>query len=271
MSNHNFYYRDADFNPEQSADYALLVQVSAASLSYLVTGHNKLLVLEKDISLSELTEPSEANKLLSANYKQCIIGLPQNGFTFIPASLFKAENIADLARFLDVKTDEKVFAQRLDAENMVIYKVDGAIVTAISNKYDIKDAVFGPKCWIRSIAGGNPPDEALYLNINTDKLELLNFKGGKLRFYNNFEFKNADELVYFTSLVAEELQLQSSNIKLVLSGDVEAGDKNISRLREFFIKVKLNDLAVVDIPTEIAAHTVLTLTALALCGSSEAH
>jgi hypothetical protein len=271
MSNHNFYYRDNDFNPGQSAEYTLLVQVGAASLSYLVTGENKLLVLEKDIDLKELTEPSEANKLLSAEYKQRIIGLPQDGFTFIPDSLFKADGIADIARFLDVKATEKVFAQRLDGENIVVYKVDGSIVTQISDKYDLDDAVFGPKCWIRAIAANNPSDETLYLNINKDKVELLNFKSGNLRFFNNFEFKNSDELVYFTTLVAGELQLLPQNITLILSGDVESGDNNNTRLAEFFGKVELNDLNLLELPAEIASHTVLTLTALSLCGSLEAH
>jgi len=271
MSNHNFYYRDNDFNPGQSAEYTLLVQVGATSLTYLVASENKLLVLENDIDLKELTGSSEANKLLSAEYKQRVIGLPQNGFTFIPSSLFKAEGIANLARFLDVKATEKVFAQRLDTENMVIYKLDESIVAQISDKYDLNDAVFGPKCWIRAIAANSPSDEALYLNINKDRVELLNFKGGNLRFYNNFEFKNRDELVYFTSLVAGELQLQPQNTTLILSGDVETDDNNSARLAEFFGKVELNDLNLLELPAEIASHTVLTLTALSLCGSLEAH
>ena len=49
MSNHNYYYRDDDYNPELSADYTLLVQVGAGALSYVVAGNNKLLILEKDV------------------------------------------------------------------------------------------------------------------------------------------------------------------------------------------------------------------------------
>ena len=39
-----------------------------------------------------------------------------------------------LPSLLDVKANEKVFAQRLDTENMVIYKVEETVVTAISEK-----------------------------------------------------------------------------------------------------------------------------------------
>jgi hypothetical protein len=266
MSNHNQHYRDTDFNPEQSADYTLLVQASPDSFSYAVTGQNKLLVLEENVSLDELDEPTEEHNLLSHNYKQRIIGLPNNGFTFIPDSLFRPDHVADFARFLDVKAGEKVFSQPLDADNQVIYKVE----EKLADKLSANNVVFAAKGWIMDTAANNPTKENLYLNIDNDKVELLNFREGKLRFYNSFEFKNGDELVYFTSLVIEELQLQPQNITLLLSGDVEQGDKNSSRLSEFFQHVQLNDQKVLDLPGEIASHTVLTLTALSLCGSSEA-
>lgn len=271
MSNHNYYYRDDDYNPEQSTAYTLLVQVGMDSLSYAVIGDQKLLVIEEDLALSTLTEPSEANKLLSAEYASRVIGLQQSGFTIVPADLFQPELVADFARFLDVKANEKVFHQKLDGDNYVVYKVDESIVNTVSNKYGIADAVFGPKCWIEAIASGNPADNSLYLNLDTEKLEVLNFKNGKLRFYNCFGFKNEDELVYFTSLVAQELQLQPQHIRLILSGDVEYGDKNNNRLAEFFAQVELNNLKMIGFPTKVAAHNILNLTALALCGSSAAH
>jgi hypothetical protein len=271
MSNHNQYYRDNNFSPTQSADYTLLMQVGPALFSYAVIGQNKLLALGENININELNEPAGGNEFLLSDYKLCVIGLPQNGFTFIPVSLFRPDRVADFARFLDVKAIEKVFSQPLDAENHVIYKVDESVATIIANKFDAIKTVFGAKGWMMAVAASNPPDQAIYLNINNDTVELLYFKEGKLRFYNDFEFKNEDELVYFTSFVTEELQLQPQSTTLVLSGDVEADDKNKGRLAEFFHKVELNDLKTIELPEQISSHTVLSLTALLLCGSSEAH
>jgi hypothetical protein len=270
MSTHNHYYRENDFNPEQSADNTLLVQVSSDSFSYAVAGNNKLLTIAENVNISELNNPTEENSLLSANYKQCIIGLPQNGFTFIPVSLFNSKRTADFARFLDVKENEKVFSQPFDSENQVIYKVDGSILTALTEKFDLRNPVFSAKGWIMALAANNPPDHDLYINIDKDKVELLNFKANQLRFYNSFEFANEDELVYFTSLVIDELQLQPQDITLVLSGDIDTGDKNFNRLTEFFQKVNLNNLKVLEVPEQISSHTILKLTALSICGSSEA-
>jgi hypothetical protein len=270
MSNHNHHYRHNDFRAEQTADYTLLIQVGMGSLSYAVVDQNELLVLEENISISELNEPSEEHSILSGSYKQRIIGLPQNGFTFVPVSLLKPGLVADFARFLDVKETEKVFSQPLDTENQVIYKVDEHIADVISKKYAVEDTIFGAKGWVKLTAANNPTNNDLYVNIDTDKVELLNFRDGKLRFYNSFEFKTADELVYFTMFVIEELKLQPQNTNLLLSGNISQDDENASRLAKFFGKIGLNSLKTIELPGEIASHTVLTLTALSLCGSSEA-
>jgi hypothetical protein len=109
------------------------------------------------------------------------------------------------------------------------------------------------------------------LNISGDKVEILNFTDGRLRFYNEFEFENEDELVYFTSFVAGELQLAPEAITVILSGEIEEADKNYNRLGEFFNKVELNGTTIVEMPAKFTSHSSLALTALSLCGSSGAH
>jgi hypothetical protein len=268
MSNLNHHYRSDDFSPEQTSGYTLLVQLGENTFSYAVTGQNKLLVLEGEVSY-ELSEPMD--ELLSSQFKERIIGVPNNGFTFIPAQLYNSDKAADFSRFLDVKSTDKVFSQPLDNANQVIYKADESIVATIADKFDVKDAVFSGKGWIVAIAGNNPSDLDLYLNIKNEKVEVLNFQDGKLRFYNDFEFQNEDELVYFTSFVVEALQLPPLAVTLILSGDVSLDDLNGSRLAEFFNKVELNSLKTTDLPGQFEPHSLLSLTALQLCGSSEAH
>jgi hypothetical protein len=269
MSNHNHHYRDPDFSAAQTADYMLLVQMSIDYISYAVVGRNRLFLLEENIRLSELNDPDKHHSILFENYKKRIIGLPQTGFTFIPASLFRPDHVAEYARFLDVKPTDKVFSQPLDSDNQVIYKTDERIAK-IAERFDLKNTVFGAKGWIKLIRSNNPQNQDLYLNIDSDKAEFLNFNDGKLRFYNSFEFKTPDELVYFTMFVAGELKLQPKSITLSLSGDGNTDDENFIRLIKFFKHIELSDLKTIDLPWNIAANHVLTLTALSLCGSSEA-
>lgn len=270
MSNQNYHYRNPDFYAGQTDGCTLLVQLGTVTFSYAVIRQGKLLVLEDNISLAELIEPSEAHQLLFSNYKDRVIGLPQNGFTFVPYGLFKPELVSDFARFLDVKSDEAVFSQPLDNHNQVIYKVKEAIANIIAEKFDINSTLFPAKGWIKATAKNKPANNDLYLNIDNDKVSLLNFKDSKLRFYNTFEYKTVDELTYFALFVTDELKLEPQNTRLILSGNITLGDESSSRLDKFFSRTELNNQKIIDLPSEIASHSILTLTALSLCGSSEA-
>ena len=269
MSNHSYNYRDNDFRFEQTAGYTLLLQVGHSSFSYAIIQGKKLLVWENGHPLNELTGGDEEGDLLAQPFKQIIVGLPDNGFTLIPASLFNEDKLTDFARFLDVKAGEKVFWQELDAGNYVIYKGDGIIAQTIASKFESSHITFAPQGWLKATANSDP--QHLYLDLNDDRTGLLYYKDGKLRFYNSFEFKNPDELTYFASVVAMELQLNPHNTTLILSGDIQPDDKFSKRLAEFFGKVEFNTLQLLELPEQIVSHTLLALTALSLCGSSEGY
>jgi hypothetical protein len=257
-------------NTDQHAGYTLLIKIGLHSFSYAVAGQGRMLVLKENLDLSELGQPSDGNTMLSADYSQHIVGIPYTGFTIVPASLFNPEKVADFARFLDVKRDEKVFSQQLDADNQVVFKADNSIVNLVAEKFGINSIVFAPKGWIKLTAANNPADSQIFLNVEGNKAEFLNFKEGKLRFYNGFEFMAPDELAYFATLVATELQLQPGDMTLVLSGGITPDDENGIGLDRFFHKLELNTVSALALSGQTAPHDILTLTALSLCGSSEA-
>jgi hypothetical protein len=258
-------------NTDQHAGYTLLIKIGSHSFSYAVAGQGRMLVLKENLDLSELSAPTDGNKMLSAEYGQHIVGIPYTGFTIVPASLFNPEKVADFARFLDVKRDEKVFSQSLDADNQVIFKAHSALVNLVVEKFGINSIVFAPKGWVRLTAANNPADNQIYLNVEGNKAGFLNFKEGKLRFYNSFEFEVPDELAYFATLVASELQLLPGDVTLVLSGSITKDDENGIRLDRFFSKLELNSQSALASSGQASSHDILTLTALSLCGSSEAN
>jgi hypothetical protein len=259
-----------NLNTNQRASYTLLIRIGLNSFSYAVAGQGRMLVLKENLDLGELSEPSDGNKMLSADYSQHIVGIPYTGFTIVPASLFNPDKVADFARFLDVKRSEKVFSQPLDADNQVIFKADNSLVSLVAEKFGINSIVFAPRGWIKLTATNNPADDTMYVNVEGNKAEFLNFKEGKLRFYNSFEFMAPDELAYFATLVASELQLLPGDVTLVLSGGITLDDENGVRLDRFFRKLELNTMSALVLSGQTASHAILTLTALSLCGSSEA-
>jgi len=270
MDDHNNNYTDNSFNLYQAYSYTLLLQVGTSSFSYAVIYQNRLLVSAQNCDLDELVNPRQLSDLLTATYKNVIIGMPAAALTLVPKSLFAEDHIADFARFLDVKETEKVFAQKLNDQNMIIYKTAGALVSAVE-KFNLQNTVYKAQGWIKAIEKSNPPNNNLYLEVEKDSVHILYFSTDSLRFYNVFEFKNEEDLAYFTTFVTEELKLKPQYITLVVSGQVDNDDKNMKRLADFYPKIELSSLKVLELPGQIADHKFLALAALSLCGSSAAH
>lgn len=270
MDDNNNIYTDNSFNLYQAYSYTLLLLVEPTSFGYGVVYQNRLLVSAQNCDLDELAHPKQLSELLSATYKKVIIGLPGTSLILVPQKLFRDALVPDYARFLDVKENEKVFAQTLDSENNIIYKTPGYIAAAVE-KFGFQNTVYTAQGWLKAIEKSNPPSDNLYIEIGKSQVQILNFSGRTLRFYNIFEFSHEDDLVYFSSVVAEELRLNPQLATLVLSGDISLDDKNMKRLSEFFPKIEINGLKVLELPGQIPSHKLLALAALSLCGSSEAH
>jgi hypothetical protein len=268
MNDQDNNYTDNSFNLYQAYSYILLLQVELNAFSYAVVYKNQLLVSAQNCDLDELAHPKQLIDLLSATYKKVIIGLPATGLTLVPKSLYSEDHVADFARFLDVKENEKVFAEILDDQNIIIYKTNGALVNAVE-RFDLQNTVYTASGWIKAIEKSNPQDNKLFIEIGKSTVQFLYFFQGSLRFYNTFEFKSEDELAYFISFVTGELNLKPQETTLVLSGDITAGDKNMNRLTDFYPKIEINGLKILELPGQIPAHKLLALVALSLCGSSE--
>jgi len=269
MADHIYNYRDPDIGIYQVNDqYTLLLQIYPASVSYALVHQNKLVAWCEDCDHKILTDPGQTHEFLNYAYKNVIVALPSTGFTLVPDALYDANRVAEIARFLDVKPHEKVFAQPLDEENHIVFKA-AEEVTKVAGKFGLQNVVHISKGWIKAIEANNPLSHNLYLNFDKKVVEIVWFSEGKLRFYNAFAFYNPDELVYYTGLAAKELQLPQRTTNLVVSGDINADDKNATRLGEFFNGVEETTLKLLELPDEIFPHQVLSLTALSLCVSSE--
>jgi hypothetical protein len=268
MSEQIYTFRDPSFNLNQAYYYTLLIQVDAMSFSYAITYKKQLIAWDTNCSINELSDPQELADELTATYKKVVVGLPANGFTLVPVPLFNKNQIANYGRLLDVKPDEGVLAQVLDKQNFIIYKVDEKILSAVQ-KFDMDNTVYLNKGWITAVAQSNPSNQDLYLHVENGKAEYLYFKDGKIRLYNNFEYKNEDDLVYFASFVVEELELYAQDVHLKLSGNLIPEDRYSLRLAEFFQHIVFFNPQLLELPEQIDSKQVLTLAALSLCGSLE--
>ena len=67
-------------------------------------------------------------------------------------------------------------------------------------------------------------DDKLFVNLRKGVFDVVNFKTGKLNFYNAFRYKSDEDFIYFLLAALEQLKLNPEDARIVLSGKIEKGD-----------------------------------------------
>lgn len=269
MNEINYTFRHDDFNLTQAYYYTLVLQVSGKDFTYAVFYEDRLMALAPNCDLKELADPTVMADEIFANFKDIVVGVDANAFTLVPVELYQQERVTEYARFLDIEANERIFAQQLDAQNMIVYKTSAQIAAAIE-KFDYSRCVYAAKGWIAAIADKLASDKAIYINIENGQAEMLHFNSGKVKLYNKFEFSTADDLAYAVSLVFRETGIAQKDVQLSLSGGSTQMEEYRSRLTEFFPHTETNLLKIAELPEELHSDQLLKLSALLLCVSSEA-
>ncbi|HEY0245042.1 MAG TPA: DUF3822 family protein [Mucilaginibacter sp.] len=265
MTSHSKLYFSDDFSPGKAEDYTLLIQIRSTDFSFAVVFQNTLLAWGNGYPLSELVSPTDFVNFLNpaADYQKVIIGITPLVFNIIPKQLYQEKHRANLGKLLDVNETDKIYIQTIDTENQVVFKDSDEILPTLRTRYPYHHVVFAYKGWLGAIAKATPGPANLYLDVQANEVHFAYFKENKLRFYNSFKYTGPAELVYFTALTANELQLNPVDTRLVISGDA---DVSLGNLNEFFSHIDINPIEQLQqLPNDITAQQLLSLTALMLC------
>jgi hypothetical protein len=272
MSNQRFNYYDPDFDPATVGEgHELLIMISGDVFSFAVIQkqHKKVLVWGEQYKLDELNEPAELSDILLAKYAAVKIGVQTPSFTIIAKDLYATDKATTFGRYLDPKHGETVLLNELDADNYVLFKINGNTAKIIKERYDMNNVFFAAKPWIAGINIAKPYLQPLYLDVEGNTIQIYHTQDGKMNFYNNFRFNNADELMYYAVLVANELNINLDATSVIVSGDVTVSDKRIQRISDLLPKVAFSHNQVVALPSGFISHQILMLAGLTLCESLE--
>jgi len=82
-------------------------------------------------------------------------------------------------------------------------------------------------------------DSSIYANVQLNYLQILIFKNKKLQYYNNFEFKEKEDILYFTLLVMEQNKINNTKTKLLLLGDINDKSDTFKLLSKFIKNIDI--------------------------------
>lgn len=164
----------------------------------------------------------EKDELLKFLYRKCHIAFGGNVVALVPQRLFDSKKATVFLGELTTLSKEAVveYNELVDLKTMVVYQQQTALHKVVkaaqpSSKIFHKTTPFliGTTKKAAKEAG-----KVIFANFEKTSFEVAFFENGQLHFYNNFEFQNAADCLYFVLLVFEQFNLNPNEVPLFLSG-----------------------------------------------------
>ena len=149
--------------------------------------------------------------------------------TLVPSDLFDPKNSLNYMKYnISISIDDiaandhvlnheinNVYIPNIDINNFIFekfktfdfYHYSSLIIEKISNDFAEK---FGKR---------------VFVNVNDGFIDILYFKDKKLEFYNSFDYKSIDDVLFYLLFCFSELKLNPDEIHTVLSGSIDSDSK----------------------------------------------
>ena len=244
-----------NFVKKETPSYNLSVLIGADRFSYALTyGANHLLALKsytfdssKDNSniRREIQDIFIEDSILTLPYNNVIVGLSNHITTLVPNHLFEEKNTSVYLKAqtnqLNNKTIQVHPIKSLDAQNIYAYNSE---VLILIKGYLPNAHFFHASTAMIEGALRTAPNEGtskIFLNIQSNLVQLLLMDGSKLIFYNNFSFLSSKDLLYYVMLVYDQFKLSPNDIPLIISGHVIKDSEIFNALYKYVNHIEFNN------------------------------
>lgn len=85
-------------------------------------------------------------------------------------------------------------------------------------------------------------NEYIHIQFNRKSIDIVAFKNNKLQLQNTFDYKTAEDVIYFLLYVMEQLGLSQETTELYISGKIVEESKIYDLLYKYIKEIKLREL-----------------------------
>jgi hypothetical protein len=275
-NNNSILLVDPGFDPDTATNCDLLLKVTADSLSYAIvnTRNNRVEVLydrqqfiHQQAGLGAAIQGDPNLKLPFHQVRVCSYTI--NSIT-IPNEFFKEEQLetytsyfADLENYSSSLHTSTIAAQSFKTVFLLPRAVEDTINSSWPNARRFEQSA-------PFLATPKPERETqLLLDFTAGSFYAMLVKDGALIFQNFYQTEDAEEFMYYLMLISRQLQLNPSQTDVLISGIINAGDRQYEILTKRFRSVSLDNpgfqIWEETILEDMPAHYYTSLLALKLC------
>lgn len=238
---------DRIFEKASSEKYNLSIRLQPDGLLFSVHDpiNQKYIGFESVIlaGAPEIYEFIGKSELLTRGFRKTVCITPASKYTIVPGALFVADKSSEYFSFVyPLENGEELNSTKLffdEAE--LIYATDMAYLQIIRDYFPHSIALPGVASFVNYILPRyrNTRSSAIFLNLYSDNFDLLLLNDGRMLFCNNFKFKTAEDLVYYTIFVIDQLKVNPEKVELKLSGNIPSQSELLKLLRKYIKTVDL--------------------------------
>ena len=228
----SYHHQSKSFQPERLGSYRLRVLVRENTLLYVVlNSDSKILAVNEYHSNSPLPFEEffdgvvKMDYFLKEDYSSVEIVNGTLSFSLIPSKIFVPAHIKEFAGAM--------IKEKVGADHLTFRKMDQAEATAIfsiphlvKQKCDqhFKAPEYIPSCQpIMNMADflAETSGNLLLLTIFKKQFVITGIRNGRLSVCNSYDYLSATDMVYFTKVVLDLMELGESTCPIMLQGDLD--------------------------------------------------
>lgn len=238
---------DKIFDKASSNTYNLSIRLRPDGLFFTIynTENSKYIGFESNLlsGVPDIYNFISKHPWLGGHFRNTVCILPSSKYTIIPQALFIDANAAKYLSFVhEVHPSEEIAVSRLKSTDAtVVFACElgyfelvrecfprATILPTVTAVVDLMLPIFR-----------NSPGNVMCIHLNKNDFDLLIIRDGNMVYCNNFSYSNADDLVYYTIFVIDQLKLNAEKVKTYLSGEISQKSDLIRLLKKYIRSVNV--------------------------------
>jgi len=204
--------------------YHLSIQLGLNGFSFCIRKDNVILAIESyHHALSQLEDTLKNHEWINKKYASTHINITNSKHTLMPASIFDTNEQQNYLQFNHYRSENQ------EAISDKLQQVEAHQVYGISVPVQEFINTFFPKATIRhygstlidSILQQKSKTPQLYVHIQEKSMDILVCNEKGLQLFNTFKHQSAEDFIYYTLFVYEQLELKPDEIDCCLLGEID--------------------------------------------------
>jgi len=245
-------FTDKSFDSNQSLLYHLSIQISLDGFSFCILDIPKgKYILLKDIPLylkrprllyGHIKDIIEKEDILNKDFKSIDILYTTSKFTLVPQAVYSDTSGKDYYKFNISSRDEVNARSTLisEAKAWCVFNIPENLTDYLSEKFPKARLYHHIFPIIQTSLQQNRNIEEkkqVLLNFFRNNFDIVVIKGSELLLYNNFEYRNDKDVLYYVMFIFDQLKLSPEKTEVVFHGKISPSAQPYHLLKKYINRV----------------------------------